>query len=388
MARAPQHTLFLFDSGRTLRGDFAATGECTVTTSRAGGDRPLLNAVETALTLAPKLGRNVWVASANLWVQSVTLPSAVANRLSGSELSAALAFEAEPLSGIASTDAEIGCVPGATLPDGSREFQLVALDRSVRDTVQNALSSQGGMLRGICAMRDLSTRESAASDTEWLTVTLAQITAQPTIVPLITAAPRAVSMSRVWVIAAVVEVAALALCFAHWRLCESETVRLAAEATALRVPQKQIEDMRKSLVLARAEYQEADRRNQAATALRETFTTAVQRQRERVTDVLRRVADERPGNVIVQSIHADNADTVRVDGLCMKPELADEFAARLKRSLEAHSISVVPIAKTAQGVMSNGGPWRFTLEISTTPPPPVTKPSSTPLAASKKGEGR
>ena len=88
-----------------------------------------------------------------IWSQTLTLPAAALAPLKDAELAAALAFEAEPLSGIPSTHAAMGFVAGTVRQDGMIDYAAIAMDLGARDEIQAIIRKAGGKLRGVCSLR-------------------------------------------------------------------------------------------------------------------------------------------------------------------------------------------------------------------------------------------
>src|SRR5436190_2274628 len=103
MASRVAITLLLLDRDKVVRADFGSGARPEVRDlwqqpRPAVDDFGLL--VESALHLGPHPGKRVWVLSGDLWTQTLPLPLLKVDGISEDELSQALAFEVEPLSGV------------------------------------------------------------------------------------------------------------------------------------------------------------------------------------------------------------------------------------------------------------------------------------------------
>ncbi len=104
--------------------------------------------VETAIRLGKKKPGKVVVLSSDLWTQTLKMPVDATRGLSDQELSRALGFEAEPLSGITAFDSQVGF---AAMPsDGQhREFWIVQTPTSQLQQIDDAVHQAGGQLLGL-----------------------------------------------------------------------------------------------------------------------------------------------------------------------------------------------------------------------------------------------
>jgi hypothetical protein len=88
-------------------------------------------------------------------------------------------------------------------------------------------------------------------------------------------------------------------------------------------------------------------------------------------EALGRLGDE--GRVITR-LHADNGGGVTIEGLCLKPELADALAVRLGQELDAQVWQVRGAQKSARMTSPDGGPWEFRVALA--PSRILRKPAS------------
>jgi hypothetical protein len=148
MARRGAITILLITAERILRADLSG-GRVTGLWQQprpAIDDIPLL--VDTALRLGGRRRRRVWVLTTDLWTQVVPIQVAVTRGMSNDELARALAFEAEPLSGMSAFESSLAHKPLQS--DGFHQYYWVLQIPSwqltqVEETVRQYGGTFGGM---------------------------------------------------------------------------------------------------------------------------------------------------------------------------------------------------------------------------------------------------
>lgn len=171
MARArPDITVVLVASDRVLRADLDAEGEVRAfrahAQARSAAGDSLVQSVDRALAEEPRHAARVLVLSEDVWTQTVELARAAIHGISPLELSRALAFEIEPLSGIPADDAAIAHVRIGSAA-GEREIVWVSVVRaSTRSAVELALRARGATLAGIAHPAGLSHADDAGARIE------------------------------------------------------------------------------------------------------------------------------------------------------------------------------------------------------------------------------
>lgn len=149
MKPAAANTLLLITASRCSRADVGARGEITGLWSqprRAG--LSLAESVRLALGLGTIAGRNVLVLTTEAWTQTLSLHRGQVSGLAREELEQALAFEAEPFSGLSPLDSVIGTTDSGAR-DGSASFWVVQLARNDRDGIERAIKESSSRLVGI-----------------------------------------------------------------------------------------------------------------------------------------------------------------------------------------------------------------------------------------------
>lgn len=137
-------TIVLVTFTRCVRGD---DGGGVWSAARKTG-QPLAESVRAALQLGGDAGRSVLVLTTDAWTQTVSLHRGQIADLSKSEVRQALAFEAEPFSGLSPLESLTGaCECGAR--DGSASFWITQLARAEFDAVKRVVAERGGRLAGI-----------------------------------------------------------------------------------------------------------------------------------------------------------------------------------------------------------------------------------------------
>jgi len=143
------NTLLLITSTRCCRADVGARGEVTALWSqprRAG--LSLAESARFALGLGVSTGRQVLVLTTEVWTQTLSLHRGQVSGLARAELEQALAFEAEPFSGLSPLDSVLGASDSGAR-DGSASFWVVQLARNDRDGIGRAIKDSGSKLAAI-----------------------------------------------------------------------------------------------------------------------------------------------------------------------------------------------------------------------------------------------
>lgn len=151
LSKALTKTLILITRDRLVRADLKS-GRSPEIKGLWQRQKPDTNdpatLVETAIRLGKKKPGKVVVLSSDLWIQTLRMPVDATRGLSDQELSRALAFEAEPLSGITAFDSQVSYV--AMPSDGQhREFWIVQSPSSHLEQIDDAVSEAGGVFVGL-----------------------------------------------------------------------------------------------------------------------------------------------------------------------------------------------------------------------------------------------
>ena len=111
-----------------------------------GTDLALL--AETALVLGPKVGRNVWVLCSDFWTQTAKMAARAVANLSEADLSQALGFEVEPLSGLNAFESALAQTLLGVDGDG-KNFWIVQALLTEREGIEDLIRKAGGRLVGM-----------------------------------------------------------------------------------------------------------------------------------------------------------------------------------------------------------------------------------------------
>ncbi|MES2571603.1 MAG: hypothetical protein V4710_16310 [Verrucomicrobiota bacterium] len=336
-------TYLLVTSHRVARADF--NGALCFAKS---GPRPVgasaAEAVRAALALGEKAARETWVLDTDLWAQEVKLHPAQVAGLTPDQLGRALAFEAEPFSGIAVAESATGFHDA-----GGGVFHVTQMPRAERDAIARVVTSAGGTLAGI-AYSGLAPEDDEAL-LEWWPGQPLRIAAAP----LITPPPREPSPHRFFV--AGVGLAAASIVFlllvGGWKTAqrknyEGRNAELGAVARELEAVNKQNETLRKEL--ATLEIQ--DKQREQVHARRGALLALM--------NALARTCGE---DVVVRGLTAEGASSIVVNGLSLEAGAVDEMSIVLTQSLRAAGWSALPRSKTGRKNMASGGPWEFALVL-------------------------
>ncbi len=199
----------------------------------------------------------------------------------------------------------------------------------------------------------------------WLTAWADQLLNRGTAVPLIQPLPRPWPAATRGLLSTAVAVLVAAACAAHHFLL---MVPRAARAQAeLQTAQKPDKDLKAAELKIKELEKKRDALLKQEARLRQN-NEALIRQRKRLPDLLRFLAQHCPDDVTVLKID-NTAGEHHIFALCLHPELADQFAHKLDDALEIHSWHVKMASKQVQFVRENGALWAFELHLEERLPP-------------------
>lgn len=152
MFRRAATTLVLLTRQTILRADFSGGANPTLlgtwSEPRPGLD-DLPSLVEAALVLGPKPGRKVWVLATDLWTQTLAMALRSTAKLSEEDLTRALSFEVETLSGISAFESVVGYTPVPSNKENERCFWVLQVRSGDRDQIDEIVRKAGSKLGGI-----------------------------------------------------------------------------------------------------------------------------------------------------------------------------------------------------------------------------------------------
>ena len=449
-------TILLITRDRLVRADFRSGREPRLLDlvqefTPAVDDFPSL--VEAALRLSKRRPGRVWVLSTEVWTQTLTLTAQSAAGLGPTELAKALAFEAEPFSGISGLEAAGACVelPGNR---NQRAFWLVEVPSGQLEQVDYVVRAAGGRLAGVghpaglprrialaapegtttasggdswtrvelwpgaiaclrgessgapslhvvntepkagrwqseverwcVGVADAAYRESLLATASvaseeldgrhrisledrhgleaFLSAWAGQLDGKDPAVPLVHPPKRPASPALRRAAMAVLGLAALVLCIAHYLWSEKVNGELAAEIVQLKQPVEEFNQLKKDL--------EAEEKKKSALqtecdklaadlALCQQVRSSL---RQRVAKLLTVLAEKSSDQMMIRRIDATGSGVV-IHGTCLDPQDADALFGGLARALEPLGWRVQLPRKHGQDLLVGGGPWQFQLHI-------------------------
>jgi hypothetical protein len=224
------------------------------------------------------------------------------------------------------------------------------------DHTELLFSSGGGPDDGL-ALSDPKVLEA------WITAWAAQLVSPSIAVPCIVPDVTPVSMQVLLTWGILAEAAVLALCVAHWSWTARATDDALQQAAALRTPAEQIATVDKAIGSKRTEFEKLKTEVDQFEFVRKSALQEFSIQKNRVLQILSSLAESKVADVMIEKIEPDGASGTSVHGLCMSPTQADELAIQLMKPLERVGLEVIPVSKQGQYLLTDGGPWNFTLSI-------------------------
>jgi Tfp pilus assembly protein PilN len=151
-------TILLITSERLVRADLRPGGrasDCRIAAQSRPAVDDLPSLVELAIRLNASKPRRVLLLTTEAWTQTLPMAAGAATGMGEEEVAAALAFEAEPFSGVSAFDSLGVCLP---LPRaaGEPQFWFTQLPASQRDSLEYVVGQAGGKLIGIAHPAGLS----------------------------------------------------------------------------------------------------------------------------------------------------------------------------------------------------------------------------------------
>lgn len=144
-------TLLFLTSSRIIRADFPNKGSSDLQQGWEGlaaSGATVSALAEAAYALGPANRAKVWVLNSMAWTQMISAPATKVSGLEGQELSNALSFEAEGMSGISPFDSILGAVP-APAAAGEKSFWVTQLSASELGLIEESLAAKGAKLLGV-----------------------------------------------------------------------------------------------------------------------------------------------------------------------------------------------------------------------------------------------
>ncbi|MCH2127377.1 MAG: hypothetical protein MK165_21480 [Pirellulaceae bacterium] len=153
MPTRPATTILLITEQEVVRADFSGKKTPQLTQhwrQPRGLDAALPTAVELAISLGPKLGREVLVLTTSAWTQTISLPAGSTSGMDETELAQTLRFEVEAFSGLNAFDSQLS-FKQVNHDSQSPEFWITQVEIATFNHVEEMISLRGGKLLGLAS---------------------------------------------------------------------------------------------------------------------------------------------------------------------------------------------------------------------------------------------
>ena len=153
MPTRPATTILLITEQEVVRADFSGKKAPQLTQhwrQPRGLDAALPTAVELAISLGPKLGRQVLVLTTSAWTQTISLPAGSTSGMDGTELAQTLRFEVEAFSGISAFDSQLACTQ-VNHDAANSEFWITQVETATFNRVEEIITVRGGKPLGLAS---------------------------------------------------------------------------------------------------------------------------------------------------------------------------------------------------------------------------------------------
>jgi hypothetical protein len=200
--------------------------------------------------------------------------------------------------------------------------------------------------------------ENGAKLSAWLTAWAKQLTGKTPTVPLLQPARKPMSTLARQLIAFGMAALALAICWASHTSLDGALQRLNAETKAAQQPAKKLAEVQKQVQELQVKHKEME----AQAANLGKATAALKTQRQRLARLLTCLSEQQMEHLQINKIDAE-AGEPRLFGVCLQPEMADQFANRLAQPLAEQGWEVLTPKKQAMKLLVSGGPWSFEIQL-------------------------
>lgn len=281
--------------------------------------------------------------------------------------------------------------PGVISAHGEQDIQVLSMDPKLNDwqvVLESWLAKHSAdSIKHFAAGSDLVPANSTEHDwwtldqqeqlLSWLNVAVRTLSASSK-VPQIRAAKKRVSAQQLNTITAAACGVTIAICALHFIWISLAQQSMTARLSDARQVSTQITNAKRDLAKLEQDKQKLQSEVLTQTQSHDQMLLTQQAHRQRWAKLLRLLAKHSPENLVVQNIDQDQ-DNVKISGVCLEPQLANELAAGLTEHLIALGWQVHPPEKKALARMRNGGPWSYEIVLENVAvDPSVIEP---PLAA-------
>lgn len=381
----PALTLLFISANKVARADFGRGVLLDLWQTERPDVDDIGILVEVAGKLGPRLRGAVWILWSELFAHALRL-DAKAVGLEGTELQSALAFEAEPISGIGGFESVVAYQQmGAD--KGEREFWVLQARRSDVELLRDTVSAMGGRLAGITAPAGIDVVLPAGLDPahadeaefrKWLGGCASLITEKKRRPAALVPEGKPLTAGRRWAIAIALMLTMGLLCAAQDRYVAKPAIaEMKAEIKKSQDAAETAKGVDKQIADAVLQKDELGKSNEQL----KKSAAALGTQRRRLADLLARLADHRNDELIIQRIDSAGGE-LSIHGLCLQPQVATDFARKAGVSALALGWEVHSPKSQAKYLLPNGGPWSFELQFKD------VLASADLLSVPKKGAGR
>lgn len=416
-------TILLITSEVLIRADFKGRGTTPTKVWRqpAPATDSLVALTEAAWVLGPRRRTKIWVMSSTLWTDAVTLPDGAGAGLSDTELTQALRFEAESLSGIPGAASQVayrrlnggqclvsqvsrqqllelsdllgkhfaGLLNPAALPTAwpsesggawarQEHWPELHLDISGQgrklervEILVGKTNMTGNLEHPIVDFRESAAPEGAVDGIHgdgvetflghWAECLRQGLPGHAIIKP----PPRPVSSHRKTGISLALAALVGLGCYGHWTSVKAAEQRFRQSITAEQQPREDYEDAKRAVDKARRELAELESTRQGLRDERAWRLQALGHQHERTLDLLTSLAAISPDSVLLTEIRV-YGEHATLSGLSSQADAPNNLSLALSDESKGTTWHVSPPRKSLHSDLPNGQCWRFTLEADAT----------------------
>lgn len=336
------HTVLGVFARLVLRADLT-DGEWTIRSAVRATGTSENEGFGAALGLGVGSGSRVWMVSDEWFSQTIHLNPAQIAGLNEDQLTRALAFEAEPYSGIPLTSAALGF-----RRTGEGAFDVIVMPSEVRDRLA-ALAGEG--FAGIaCAP---APPEADDQREAWLRRCVRSLEEKE--VAMVGAQKPAPSPGRFRKAAVMMEIAALIALGIAWWSIRSETRSLKTIHDEFSTVARELTGTRQQVQSGALEVEKLQKELKT--------TTDTNARRLALPLLLQGLAAQRMDEVVVRRIESNGPSSSEITGVSLTSDAVDELGIAMKESLRAAGWMVYPGHKKSMKRLPNGGPWEFSISV-------------------------